>query len=357
VTPEQFLTQVKRQPAAVYLLIGPEIYQRDECRRALVERVLPPEEREEGLVRHDLEDITLAAVIDDARSLSMFAPRRVIWVSRAEAVLPKGRAAAAEDRDSPSKSKTDEAAGLLAAYVKDPSPDVVLVFDSAKFEFDGDDKTKTERMRKFFTPVKDVVEFPRLPAAEVRRVAQDAARARNLRIGVGELNLLVEATGGSAALVVTEIEKLSLFAGDGGIVRDSDIAALVPQAQSATIFALVAALGRDEKRKALDHLDSLVREGEYLPLALQFLASQFRQALTAKEAGLRSGAQVQGHFSRLGVPMWASKAEQVIQTVHAFSEEQLRKAVRKMAQADLAMRGANVSERVVMEDLVLNLTR
>ena len=99
-----------------------------------------------------------------------------------------------------------------------------------------------------------------------------------------------------------------------------DITALVPDARATTIFALVNALGRRDRARALGVLDTLTREGEYLPLALAFLSTQFRMALVAREAGLKSAQQIQGHFTRLGVPMWGSRAEQVYQTVSKFTQ-------------------------------------
>lgn len=358
-TPEQFLTQIKKQPAPVYLFLGPETFHRDICRAALLDRLLPREEREEGYVRHDLDEMTVAAVIDDARSVSMFAPRRVIWASRAEGALPKGRAAAAEESESDEKPKADTKAGgaaeSISAYLRNPAPDTVVVFDSARFEFDGEDKAKTDRVRKFYAPVSNVVEFPRISTAEVRRIAQDLAKKHELKIGAAEISLLVEATGGSAGKVATEIEKLALFAGRGGTITEADIARLVPQAQSATIFALVAALGRNERAKALGLIDTLVREGEYLPLALQFLASQFRQALVAKEAGLRSAMQIQGHFQKMGVAMWPSRAEQILQTVNALSDTQIRSALKKMAEADRTLKDIRPDDKVIMEQFVMTL--
>lgn len=129
-------------------------------------------------------------------------------------------------------------------------------------------------------------------------LAQDLARDAKLKFSPDDLTSLVEAVGCAPARVAVEIEKLRLFLGEGAQVTAEHIASLVPQAQATTIFALVNALGRNDRRKALDLLDVLVREGEYLPLALSFLASQFRQALVAQEANLRSAGQVQGYFSK-----------------------------------------------------------
>src|SRR5664279_2091390 len=94
-TPEQFLTQLKRQgPAPVYLFIGPEAYHRNTCRKALLDVALGSEDREEGFIHHDLDSASLSSVLDDARSLSLFATRRLLWISGAEIALPRGRAAA-----------------------------------------------------------------------------------------------------------------------------------------------------------------------------------------------------------------------------------------------------------------------
>ena len=83
-------------------------------------------------------------------------------------------------------------------------------------------------------------------------------------------------------------------------------------------LALVAALGRGDRTRALEIMDTLSKEGEYMPLALTFLGTQFRMALVAREAGLKSAGQVQQHFTRLGVPMWGSRADQVYASVSKF---------------------------------------
>jgi DNA polymerase-3 subunit delta len=354
-SPEQFLAQVRRQPpASVYLFLGPEAYYRPACRQALVERILAPEEREEGFVRHSLDEVSLAQVIDDARSLSLFAPRRVIWVGRSEAALPKGKVATAAEEDDEEKGTGD--AKLLAGYLRDPTPGVVLVFDSARFEFDGEDKARSERVRKFYSAIPNLVELPRLDAGQCLRLAQKLSREANLRMDDPELDLLVEAVGASATAIVVEIEKLRLFAGDGGAVTAADIARLVPRGGATTIYALVSALGRNDRSAALDHLDTLVREGEYLPLALAFLSTQFRQALVAKELNLRSVGQMQGYFSKAGIPMWPSRAEQVLSTVSAFSAGQIRDVLLKIASADRNLRDARPDDRTIMEEFVVSLS-
>ena len=243
----------------------------------------------------------------------------------------------------------------LAAYLKDPTPGATLVFEAARFDFEGDDKRKQERVRKFYAAISDVVELRRYSSHEARAEAEALARRAGFRLEPDALDLLVESLGADIARIAVEIEKLALFAG-GRVVTADDIATLAPEARVATIFALVNALGRRDRARSLEILDTLTREGEYLPLALAFLSTQFRMALAAREAGLRSPQQIQSHFARAGVQMYGSRAEQIFQTAGKFTTPQLERAMNLIFQADRGLRDARPDDRVVMEQFVLRLT-
>jgi DNA polymerase-3 subunit delta len=347
-SPDQFLDRMRKSPPApVYLFLGPEAYQRGRCRKALLERVLTPDDRENGLTQLDLEQIPMAAVLDDARSLSLFAPNRVVWVSGAEGVLPRGRSAAQEE---------NSGAEELAEYLRDPTPGTVLVFEASRYDFEGEDRTKLERVQKFYSRISEVVEFRPYSVESARRLAQEIAKEAGLQIGLSEIGLLVESLAGDAARIANEIEKLRLYAGTNRKVTPDDILNLVPNAQASTIFALVAALGRGDRKRSLDSLDTLLREGEYLPLALTFLATQFRLAMVAQEAGLRTSQQIQAHFTKQGIRIWRDRADQIYQTVTAFPKEKLALAIEKVYGADRALRDTRPDDRVVMEEFVFSLT-
>jgi DNA polymerase-3 subunit delta len=319
-----------------------------------VERILPPSDRDQSFIRHDLDEVELAAVIDDARSFSLFAPARLIWAGSCEGALPRGRTAASDDGDEPGSKQGG--AALLADYLESPTPGVCLVFDCLRYGFEGDDRPKMQRVQKFYSAVPQQVEFEPYAPARARRLAQQLAAANGLRIGGHELDLLVDVLGADASRIASEIEKLALYAGATRPVTSEDIWNLVPNAKASTIFALVNAVGRNDRAASLESLDVLVREGEYLPLALSFIATQFRLALSAKETRLASASQVQAHFSRQGTPMWRSRAEQVAQTATAYSVEKLRSAVMRIYEVDKALRDARPDDRTIVEKFVFDLT-
>ena len=351
-TPAQFQTRLKKGtvPPAV-LLLGPEAYERRRIKDALTSR-LPAD----AVSQHDLGALSLTEVLDDARALSLFASERLLWIVNAELAMPRGRAAASDEgaEDDAGGTATAGDTAALAAYLKDPTPDVTLVFEAIRFDFEGEDKRKQDRVRKYFSAIPDVVELQKYSPQEARAEAETLIRRAGFRMHTAALDLLIEALGAEIARVAVEIEKLSLFAGDREIGVE-DITALVPDARATTIFALVNALGRRDRARALGILDTLTRDGEYLPLALAFLSTQFRMALTAREAGLKSASQVQSHFSRIGVAMWPSRAEQIWQTVAKFTKPQIERALGLIYQADKGLRDARPDDRIVMETFIMQL--
>jgi DNA polymerase-3 subunit delta len=314
-TPAQFVARVKRKEIPpVCLFLGQEGYNRKRCREALI-AAAPGVEPEQ----YDLSETPLAAIVDDARAMSLFASERLIFVIGAEAAIPRTMRS---DDDEEGVGGPIGGADVLEAYVKSPTPGVTLVFEATRWDFEGDDKTKNERARKFYGAITDIVEFRRFTVDEARGELDRIARSANVKLDPAAAEALVEALAADVSRIAIEIEKLSLY---GKPITVNDLPLLVPDARQSTIFALVSALGRRDRARSLETLDALVREGEYLPLALTFLATQFRMALVAKEANLRAASQVQGHFQRAGIQMWGSRAEQVSVTAGKFSKEQLER--------------------------------
>jgi DNA polymerase III subunit delta len=340
---EAFLGYLKKgRVPAVSLWLGPEIYWRDQCRRAIVETKLPGDLRDQGYTRHDLAEVSLTEVLDDAQALSLFATERVIVAVGAEAAMPR-------------VVREDSANEDLVNYCKNPVAGVTLVLDCSRYTFEGDDKARIDRLKMFYAAVPVMIEFAKPDLEQARELLDRLNDQYRLKFVPGSAELILEATSGDPARIANELEKLWLACGDGGEVTLELIADLLPNARASSIFKLVEAIGKGKTMLALDILDTLVRDGEYLPLALSFLGGQFRMALAAHQAGLRTSSQIEQHFRRLGIAIWRSKAEQVAQTVQAFSKQKLERALLETFRADFGLRDARPDDRVVLERYLLAL--
>lgn len=355
-TADAFLRALARnEPPPVLLFAGPDAYRRQIARRLLLEKCLPPEDRHQGFDRHDLDETSLADVLDDARAMSLFARRRLIWVASAESALPRARAAAGDAVED--AAPHSGAPALLAAYCQNPTPGVTLVFDARRWDFDGEDKPKMERLLKFYAPIPDKIEFRRFSPHQACELARTLAAERSLPLGSKEAELLVAATAADALRIAAEVEKLALFSAAGARPIDAAaIAALVPDAQESTVFELVDALARRDRIRALHILGLLLRAGQYLPLALMFLQGLFRLALAASENNLRSAQDVQNYFQRLGLPMWRARAEQVWLASSRFPKDRLSAAITAIFDADNSLKSSRPDDRLVLENFILRLT-
>jgi len=131
----------------------------------------------------------------------------------------------------------------------------------------------------------------------------------------------------------------------------------VPEARSAGVFELADALAAKDRLRALEVLDVLVRQSEYLPLALSSLSGQLRLSLAARQAGWRRPEQIQAEVGRLGVRIWPERARQIYRTASGFSKSQLLAALRLVHEADRSLRDARPDDRLPMESFIFRLTQ
>ncbi|HYM09727.1 MAG TPA: DNA polymerase III subunit delta [Bryobacterales bacterium] len=351
--PAQFLMQAqKKRLAPGYVFLGNELFSGDGCRKALVEAALAPEERESGRIEYDLAETSLDRVIEEARTLSLFALARLIVAYNAENVLGRNREAAEEE------DASEPGSDVLDSYFRNPTPGVVLLFEAVRLNWgDRDERKKLERLAKFFSAVPVHVELRRFDEPAALEGARSLARKSSLRIADALLAELVEALGLDMARIANEIAKLAVYAADGREITRDTLVALVPEARTSGLFELTDALASRNRTRALEILDTLTRMDVYMQLQVNFLAGLFRHALAIKEGGARNENDVNRLFNRLGLPIWPARARQALDTARRFSRQQLERALLALFEADRNLRRERPDDRVVMEKLVWELTR
>ena len=354
-TPKQFLRQIEKPPLQpAYLLLGNELFYRDRSRRALIRAALGDQAVDsgspEGLVEIDLSEQPLSRLVDEARTLSLFASSRVIVGSSAEAVLPRGAAVA-------KNSKAAQGFEALAGYVSKPSPGVVLLLESTRFDWgDRDDKARIDRVVRAFSKSVEIVELVRLTPSEAIKTATSLAKELKLSISAALLGELVDTLGSDMVRLAGELEKLALYVGPDGEVTGKQIELLIPEARQRGVFEFSEALSKGDRLRALDILNTISRTGTSWPMQISLIASLFRQALAAKEQKVRNANQVTQLFSGHGIRIWPARARQVLDIGRQFSQRQLENALTQLSQADRDLRRERPSDRLIMEQLVLSLT-
>jgi DNA polymerase-3 subunit delta len=347
--PKALLTQLEKgRPAAGYLFLGNELFFRDRCRQALIKAILgETSDPGEGLIEFDLKDEPLDKLLGEARTLSLFASARLIVGLNADAVLP---------RRVTTRGDSPEAAPLVA-YFRDPTPGVTVLIECRRYDWsDREDKTKLERVAKFFAAVPQTVELAPLTAAEAMSLSQRVAKHHKLDIAPDLLAELVEMLGNNMSRLSADLEKLALYLGGRRAVTQQDLDVLIPEARQSGVFELTDALAQKDRSQALALVDTLAKTGGYWPLQLNMLARLFRQALAAKEQGARAVPQITRLFQAQGTPMWPARAKQILDVGQKFSRRELERALIGLFNADRDLRRERPNDRIIIEQLVVEMT-
>ncbi|HYE85304.1 MAG TPA: DNA polymerase III subunit delta [Vicinamibacterales bacterium] len=212
-------------------------------------------------------DQLIGALISNARTLPMMAPRRVIVVHEADRLLAPKRAKDEEDGDVEASRKGKRGAATpaeeLEAYIENPEPMTTLVFVSGPLD-------ANRRVVKLLRKHADCVDCgtlhdPREAAIWItKRVEKD-----ELTIEPKAISLLLSSTGLTLGRIRPEVEKLILYAaGESAITPQHVKDVVIPQEESEGTFALMDAVQNAHASKALREVSALIDGGVQPPVIL-----------------------------------------------------------------------------------------
>jgi len=160
-------------------------------------------------------------------------------------------------------------------------------------------------------------------------------------------------------MVSNELEKLILYVGEKKHIAVGDVETMVLAAKQRSLYELTDAISLKDRVRALEVLDTLLSTGDGDEVAighLFMLAKTFRQMLVILERNVRDQRMLWAAlWQGFRVPPFA--ADDIIRQAQRYkSRRELRRAIRLVAKADLALRSNPPSKRLILEKLVLDLT-
>jgi DNA polymerase-3 subunit delta len=338
VSPQQLLALLaKGKPVPGILLLGGESYLRELCRRKIVEAYVAEGVRDWGITRFSAEDDELSAIVGQAQTLPMLAAQQVIFVSDVEAW------------ERLEEDSRDALVKQLSAYLENPAPFSILVFEASALD-------QRMRLAKTFAEktVTVAVELSDDPAERTKLavpLAFEMARELGVEVDREVPEQLSEILNGELASIHTELEKLAAYAGGRRKVTRADVDLLVVSARKYTVWEMADMLAARQPARALEFLDSLLREGEPLPQLLGALAWMFRKLLEAQELP----ATATGWQAASRLKMRQSAAELALRQSRKFPRTQLIRGLEALYEADSRLKSGGTSQRAVMEFLVAQL--
>ncbi len=350
---DRFVAAVKSgKLAAGYVFVGDETFFRKKCRDAILQHLVPAEVRELSVYDMDLSEVELREVLDRARTPSLMAPFQVFFIRGTKNLYGRG--------------KHDEEFAAIKEYFKDPNPAALLIFVADHISIPADarrmdltDKERYERIRETLGEFVPVLEFARVEENDAVKWAIDTANAESVKLDNDAARELVDSLGGDMMMVANELEKLVLFVGEKKRITLGDVETLVLAAKQRSFYELTDAISARDCARALAVLDAILSAGDGEEAAighLYMLSRTFRQMLVILERNVRDSRSLwQALWQGFRIPPFA--AEGVIRQARRYkSRRELTSAIRRVARADLALRSNPPSKRLVLENLVLDLT-
>jgi DNA polymerase-3 subunit delta len=124
----------------------------------------------------------------------------------------------------------------------------------------------------------EVHEFEAPRAADLPRTLVAAAKRLGFRLEPSAARLLVERMGASPVRLGHELERLALWAGQGGEVSAADLAEMVADTSEAVVWSLADALQARDPAAALEVAELLLSQGENVTGMIYALASRLRRS-------------------------------------------------------------------------------
>lgn len=350
---DRFVAEVKaRRLAPGYVFIGDEAFFRKRCREAILQHLVPAEVRDLSLYELDLADVELQQVLDQARTPSLIAPLQVFFIRGVKSLYGRG--------------KHDAEFAAIEDYFKDPNPDAILIFVADHVRIPADvrrmeltDRERYERIRETLGEYCRILEFAHVEENDAVKWALATADAEGVKLDSDAARELVDSLGGDMMMLANELEKLILFVGEKKRITLGEVESMVLAAKQRSFYELTDAISSRDRARALGVLDAILNAGDGDEAAIghvYMLSRTFRQMLVILERNVRdSRALWQALWQGFRIPPFA--AEDVIRQARRYkSRRELTAAIRRVARADLALRSNPPSKRLVLENLVLDLT-
>lgn len=328
----------KNGPRPLYLIDGVQTFV-DELVQAIRAAVFPP-----GAMGIDFNlevlygrETSWDRILDSAMTLPAFAPRRLIIVHQADALM--------------TSRKKGEDGGLerFLGYLDAPSPTTTLVLAASKL--DGKlAPVKRAKAKKVLVSLAAPKErdMPGFVAQRARRLGVDIEPAA--------VRALVTAFSNDVSGVISALEQLDLYVGPGSgqPIRVADVEAVVSTVREESIFELVDAISSGDARGTTAGLHRLLVVQREAPLKLLALVARQFRLLVKASAALAEG-QERGLASLLGVPPFV--VNKLSAQARKGDPARFARGLVSISACDRALKGASVDDLHTFERLVSALRR
>jgi DNA polymerase-3 subunit delta len=337
----QVMAEIKKgQVRPLYLLHGEETFLTRKVEMAIVNFLVPEEDRDMNLTVFD-RDPSTAELVSLIETVPFMGGNNVIIV-RGTNLFRAARRGGESEQD-----KTDIADQRLMDIMADIPEYSRVIFTTAD---------KVDKRRKLYKTVEKngaVVDLSALKPKDARPWVLSKMNDLGRRLAPDALEHLLAAVSMmpqiSLGFLDQELEKIAIYTSSPTISR-KELMGIMSAVPEVSVFLLIEAVSQKQVGKALAMLREQLASGENALRLLALLARQVRMLLQGQTLAAKglSNADVAEH---LGVPPFIG--EKIIRQGRSFNITTLQKTIVNMAEADrdlkLSRTDAYVLEKIIIE--------
>lgn len=327
--PGKAIQEIKQgKIGSLYFLYGEERFLHTEVIQAIVENLIDPDNREFNLESFEAKNSSVNDWISATKTLSFLGGTKVVIVKNLhEITLP------------PKECDT------LLDYAKDPIPETCLILTA----------DKADRKRKLF---KSLTNHPGAVSCnapnETTLIPWIKKRAEGLgyHLSPDAARQMIEQTGPKPGVLAVELDKVMTFAGKNRSISDQEVLAVVGDIKQENPFALTEALKEKNAEQALALLHNQLGHGEEPIKILGTIVWQLRVIWEVKHYQSQKLAPIKIAQEMGSKPFMVEKA---LKHTRNFSQLELIRSFKDLAQADLELKTSGHSPQGILESLILKL--
>ncbi|MGG4491790.1 DNA polymerase III subunit delta [Metabacillus idriensis] len=325
-----------KQLKPVYLLLGKESYLIQETVQRIIEAALDPSEMDFNLAQYDLTETALEAAVEDAETLPFLGEKRVVILKHPHFLTSEKK-----------KEKIEHRIEKLEEYLKSPAPYTILVI-VAPYEKLDERKKITKAVKK----MSETVEMNGLSELETKKWMKELADVNAIALQDSARDQLYMLTAGNLMAISQEINKLSTYAGEGGMITEEIVSSLVSRTLEQNIFELIEKVIRKDRTRAMQIFYDLLKANEEPIKILSLLINQFRLILQVKELSVLGYGQQQIAGNLKVHPF---RVKLAMQQAQLFQTMELTSIMNQLGDADYDMKTGKMDKRLAVELFLLRL--
>lgn len=343
------------ETAQVTLLSGSSGILKQRATQQLIDSHISPEERPDALGVWAAQELAPQQFAAELNARSLLVTERVVIIRRVDDI------------------KADDQRELARALLALPASTTVIMTcgETAK----GSKPAVVKELKEAVEQAGQIVRITTPQKGDVSAWIRGEAERCGKAITPGAVELLRELTEDNVDMLASEVEKVATYVGDRREIEQADVQAVGSRSQGGDVFALVDAIGNRSPAQALRELAVVLPPGTVsgeAPGLLGMVSRQLRlvwQARVAARQGWRLDRttevpkELTARFpdehnvvSLVRRQNWLGK--KLTQQARKFTDIQLARALARVHQTDLAMKGQGdeqVDARLALETLLVEL--